>query len=206
MGTRTRLLALGALAVVTLVAVAVGRRTGETQVLRAAGAPPASVVTEHDLPVLGDAPAPSLAGAAGWLNTAPLSVGMLSGKVVLYEFWTFGCINCQHTLSHVKAWYARYAADGLVVVAVHSPEFSYEADPANVQQYVTDQHITYPVALDPKMAVWRAWGTRAWPTFALFDRSGRPRLRHVGEGGYEQTEDAIRALLGVAPDSPRATV
>ena len=110
------------------------------------------------------------------------------------------------SLSHVKAWSRRYARDGLVVVAVHSPEFAYEADPANVRRYLADEHISYPVALDPDMKVWRTWDTRAWPSFWVYDRQGRARVHHVGEGAYDQTEAAIRALLGVDPSSPTATV
>ena len=206
MSFRLRLVALAAVLVIMGLAVAVGRNASQRQVLQAAGARTQSAVTDRDLPVLSDGAAPSLLGAAGWLNSPPLTTDALAGKVVLYDFWTFGCINCQHTLSHVMAWYARYAEHGLVVVAVHTPEFAYEADPANVQRYLIDQHITYPVALDPEMRVWNAWDVHAWPTFALYDRAGRRRLQHVGEGGYEQTEDAIRALLDESLDSPRAKV
>jgi thiol-disulfide isomerase/thioredoxin len=152
--------------------------------------------------VLGTVPSIGTVGAAWLTGSAP----DLSGRVVLYDFWTFGCSNCQHTLSHVKAWAARYAGDGLVVVGVHSPEFDYEAVPANVLEYVGRNHITYPVLLDADMRVWRAFGVRAWPTFVVADTEGRRRRLHVGEGGYDETEDAIRALLGVDPSSPRAEV
>jgi len=159
-----------------------------------------------DPPVLDPGPAPSVAGAAGWLNTPSLSDDDLSGHVVLYDFWTFGCVNCRNTLPHVKAWQERYAGDGLVILSIHTPEFDYEADPGNVAEFVEANGITYPVALDPERTVWRAWDNHYWPAFYLHDREGRLRLRHIGEGGYEATEDAIRILLGVEPTSPRAVV
>jgi thiol-disulfide isomerase/thioredoxin len=126
--------------------------------------------------------------------------------VVLYDFWTFGCVNCAHTLPHVKAWQKRYEPDGLVIVSIHTPEFDYEADPDNVAEYVSDNDILYPVALDPEHRVWRTWDNHYWPAFYLYDSSNRLRLVHFGEGGYDSTEDALRALLGVDPASARAHV
>ncbi|MEO8696820.1 MAG: redoxin domain-containing protein [Acidimicrobiales bacterium] len=157
-----------------------------------------------NLPVLLGA-APTVT-ASGWLNTEPLDARGLEGKVVLYDFWTFGCINCVHTLPHVKAWDQRYRDDGLVVLSIHTPEFSYEADPGNVRRFVADNEIRYPVALDPESVTWRAFANRYWPAFYLHDRGGRRRYQHFGEGAYEQTETIIRALLGVDPSSPRAVV
>ncbi len=206
MSAKARWATLAVLLVGAVVAVSVSHRTRPDQVSGAAGDAVRPVVLEQDLPVLDPGPLPSVAGATGWINTDPLTSASLHGSVVLVDFWTFGCINCQHTLSHVKAWYARYAADGLVVLSVHTPEFSYEADPANVQDYVTREGITYPVALDPEMAVWHAWDNHAWPGFYLYDTDGRLRLQHLGEGRYDMTEDSIRALLGVDPASPRADV
>jgi thiol-disulfide isomerase/thioredoxin len=199
MSTRVRVAVLVAFVAVAVVGVLVARHqpTGAVAAVVAAAAPPTG-----DLPTLGDAP-PSATVDGTWLDgTRPV----LSGKVVLYDFWTFGCINCQHTLAHVKAWAARYGGDGLVVVGVHSPEFDYERVPANVRDYVRTNDITYPVLLDPDMRVWTAFGVRAWPTFVLVDGAGRRRHVHVGEGGYDDTEDAIRRLLGVDPASPRAQV
>jgi thiol-disulfide isomerase/thioredoxin len=149
-------------------------------------------------------PAPAVA-ADGWLNSATLGPAQLRGKVVLYDFWTFGCINCQHTLPYLKAWYRRYATDGLIVLGVHTPEFGYEADPAHVRDYLIREQIRYPVALDPRMTVWNAFGNAYWPAFYLHDRQGHRRWMHIGEGDYGRTEDAIRALLGVDPASPRAS-
>ena len=163
-------------------------------------------VALSDPPVLDPGPAPSVAGAAGWLNSPGLSEADLAGHVVLYDFWTFGCVNCQHTLPHVKAWQERYADDGLIILSIHTPEFGYEADPANVAEFVDANEITYPVALDPEREIWGAWDNHYWPAFYLHDGEGRLRVRHVGEGGYERMEDAIRSLLGVDPGSRRAQV
>ena len=139
-----------------------------------------------------------------WLNTPGGKPVAVDGKVVLYEFWTFGCSNCQAVLPHVKAWYDRYADDGLVVVSVHTPEFDYEADPDNIAEFVADNDVRYPIALDPDRTVWRAFENHYWPAFYLHDADGRRRLTHFGEGSYDETEDAIRELLGVDPSAPRA--
>jgi thiol-disulfide isomerase/thioredoxin len=157
------------------------------------------------LPVL-DQSTPPLDGAAGWLNSPPLTPAGLLGHVVLYDFWTFGCYNCANTLPHVKAWYRRYASDGLVVVGIHTPEFDNEAVAANVADYVTAHQITYPVALDPERHIWNAWDNHYWPNFYLYDKVGSRRFTHIGEGAYDTMEDNIRALLGVDPAAPRAAV
>lgn len=191
-----------------VIAVVVARRTGGEQIAAAVGAPPAAAATAPPvLPVLAGGPAPDVTvGATGWLNSNPLPPAALAGRVVLYDFWTFGCVNCQHTLPAVKAWHARYAADGLVVLSIHTPEFAREADPANVAAALADRAITYPVALDADRDVWRAFANHYWPAFFLYDRTGQPRYTHIGEGAYAATEDAIRVLLGVDPASPRADV
>lgn len=193
--------------VVAVMAIVVSRTTTPANVSAAAGAPPpaASVAEAVDVPVLSGVLAPSVAGATSWLNTNPLADAELHKQVVLYDFWTFECVNCFHTLPYVKAWQARYAKDGLVIVGIHSPEFSTEKDPRNVARFVMDHQITYPVALDPDWKVWTAWGNRYWPAFYLYDSHGL-RLQHFGEGDYENTENTIRALLNVDPASPRATV
>ena len=162
--------------------------------------PPVSV------PLLAERAAPPLGLASGWINSPPLGPEELAGKVVLYDFWTFECINCQRTFPWVEGWHERYAADGLVLASIHTPEFSFEADPANVARAVKDDALTYPVALDPDRAIWRAYGNRYWPALYVYDREGRFRYEHAGEGAYERTEDVLRALLGVDPSSPRATI
>lgn len=190
-------------------AIIVSRHTTAATIDTAAGVPTpaaAAPATPADPPVLDAGPAPSVDAAAGWLNTDGLSDADLAGRVVLYDFWTFGCVNCQHTVPHVKAWQERYAGDGLTILSIHTPEFAYEADPANVADFVAGNGITFPVALDPERDIWRAWDNHYWPAFYLYDEQGRLRLHHVGEGSYGGTEDAIRSLLGVDPASPRAAV
>lgn len=187
-------------------AVLVSRHTSARTVDAAVSAPQRSVTSAAELPVLGAGPPPSVEDADGWLNTPGVTDASLRGRVVLYEFWTFACINCQHTLAHVKAWQARYARDGLMIVAIHTPEFDFEALPKNVADYVTTNGITYAVGLDPRRDVWRAWDNHYWPAFYLYDTMGRLRVRHFGEGSYNSTEDAIRALLEVDSASPRADV
>jgi thiol-disulfide isomerase/thioredoxin len=204
--TARRAIVVIAAAALALVSLVVARRTSGERVATAVGARPAATdAVAAPLPVLDPGPAPDIASlTTGWLNTTPLTPAELAGKVVLYDLWTFGCVNCQHTVPKLRVWYDRYTADGLVIVGVHSPEFDYERDPANVAAALRDQHIAYPVALDPEHRIWRAFDNHYWPSFFLYDRSGARRYTHVGEGAYAATEDAIRQLLGVDPASPRA--
>jgi thiol-disulfide isomerase/thioredoxin len=162
--------------------------------------------TPSSVPVLTERVAPDLGKAAGWVNSPALGPAELTGKVVLYDFWTFECVNCQHTFPWVEAWHERYAQDGLVVASIHTPEFAFEADPGNVRKAVLDDGLTYPVALDPDRAIWKAYGNHYWPAFYVYDREGRLRYERVGEGSYDKTEDTLRTLLGVDPSSPRAGV
>lgn len=175
-------------------------RDGGGMLVPGSGAGAGSSAGSAALPVGGQAPAVQ---PARWLNTSQTTAS-LAAKVVLYYFWTFECINCQHVQPYVKAWHARYAADGLVVLSIHTPEFAAEADPANVAAYVRTQEIRYSVALDPDWRIWRSFNNRFWPAFYLHDRQGRRRLTHFGEGGYGDTESAVRELLGVAAGAPRA--
>lgn len=138
--------------------------------------------------------APDVA-AKQWLNSPPLKIEGLRGKVVLVEFWTLGCSNCRAVQPHIKDWHARYAELGLVVVGVHTPEFNYEKDLGTVRQYVTDQDIRYPVAIDNDFAIWNRYGNRYWPALYLVDKQGRVCYSHIGEGNYGATEQAIRTLL-----------
>jgi thiol-disulfide isomerase/thioredoxin len=148
-------------------------------------------------------PAPEL-HAKGWLNSAPLPAKELAGKVVVYDFWTYSCVNCVRTLPYVRSWYDRYQKDGLVVVGVHSPEFDFEKDHGNVEAAVARLKVTWPVALDDDMAIWGDFNNRYWPAKWITDRHGRIRYFHPGEGSYGETEDVIRSLLGVSPSSPKA--
>jgi cytochrome c biogenesis protein CcdA/thiol-disulfide isomerase/thioredoxin len=148
------------------------------------------------LPVLGRAP--DFTGNDRWFNTPgdrPLTLRGLRGRVVLVDFWTYTCINCIRTLPYVRAWDRRYRRDGLTIVGVHTPEFSFEKEAGNVRDAIAQNHLAYPVAQDNEYATWTAWGNQYWPAKYLIDARGRVRYAHFGEGNYRQTEDAIRALL-----------
>jgi thiol-disulfide isomerase/thioredoxin len=132
----------------------------------------------------------------GWLNSErPLRLADLRGRVVLLEFWTFDCINCIRTLPHVQGWHDTYADQGLTVIGMHYPEFSYERDVQNVRAATERLGVTYPVAIDHDGTVWDAYSQRFWPTMYLIDKQGHVRLLSIGEGRYDQTEAAIQALL-----------
>ena len=147
-------------------------------------------------------PAPSFAGIDGWLNSKPLTMQELRGKVVLIDFWTYSCINCLRTLPHVEAWYRTYRKEGLVVVGVHTPEFAFEHVPSNVRAAVKRLGVRYPVALDNAYGTWNAYGNQYWPAKYLIDRNGHVRSAHFGEGNYSESEENIRSLLGEKPASP----
>jgi len=153
-------------------------------------------------------PVPSVPALAsrGWLNTAPLTNADLAGKVVLYDFWTYSCVNCVRTIPYVRAWYDRYRADGLVIIGVHSPEFDFEKVHSNVASAVARLHVTWPVVFDDQMTIWDAFANQYWPADYIADRAGRERATHFGEGDYANTEDILRILLGVSPSSPRAAI
>jgi thiol-disulfide isomerase/thioredoxin len=147
---------------------------------------------------------PTLVQAKGWINSAPVTPQDLSGKVVIYDFWTYSCVNCVRTLPHLKALYDRYRSDGLVVVGIHSPEFDFEKNHDNVQRAVEDLGVTWPVALDDDMAIWNQFGNNYWPEEYLTDRDGKLRQVYIGEGEYDQKEDDVRALLGIPASAPKA--
>ena len=140
-------------------------------------------------------PAPEFTGIDHWLNSKPLSLADLRGKVVLVDFWTYSCINCIRTLPYVEAWYQKYASEGLVIVGVHSPEFAFEHDTGNVSAAIARFGITYPVAQDNEFATWGAYNNEYWPADYLIDATGHIRAEHFGEGDYDGTEADIRALL-----------
>jgi cytochrome c biogenesis protein CcdA/thiol-disulfide isomerase/thioredoxin len=141
------------------------------------------------------APAPELAGIEAWLNSEPLRLAELRGKVVLLDFWTFGCVNCIRTLPNVRSWHARYATQGLVVIGVHTPEFAHERPLPALRDAVARHGLRYPIAQDNAYRSWNAYGVRYWPAQILIDRDGRIAWRHYGEGGEADTEARIRALL-----------
>jgi len=141
---------------------------------------------------------PSFSGATGWLNSQPLTESSLRGKVVLVEFWTYTCVNWRRTLPYVRAWAEKYKDQGLVVIGVHTPEFSFEKNAANVKWAVKDMKIGFPVAIDNDYAVWRAFGNEYWPALYFIDAKGHIRHTHFGEGSYDQSEKVIQQLLGEA--------
>jgi cytochrome c biogenesis protein CcdA/thiol-disulfide isomerase/thioredoxin len=154
---------------------------------------PARFAAHSGLPVLG--PAPDFTRVTHWLNSGPLTMRQLRGKVVLIDFWTYTCINCLRTLPYVRAWDEHYRDRGLVIVGVHTPEFGFEKDTANVRDAIARNRLRYPVAQDNDYGTWNAWGNQYWPAKYLIDTSGRVRYAHFGEGDYDKTENAIRSLL-----------
>jgi thiol-disulfide isomerase/thioredoxin len=141
--------------------------------------------------------APELVGGTQWLNSVPLRFDdNLQGKVVLVDFWTYSCINCIRTFPYLRDWYEKYQDQGFVIVGVHSPEFEFEKNSANVLAAMEDYGLTYPVVMDNDFLIWRAYNNRYWPAHYLVDREGRIRYTHFGEGKYLETENKIRELLG----------
>ena len=140
------------------------------------------------------ATAPELA-AGDWINSEPLKLNDLRGRVVLIEFWTFGCINCRNTLPFVKSWDHRYRDKGLTVIGVHSPEFDEERKVEHLRREVSSLGIRYPVVTDNDYQTWNAYKVEAWPTIFLLDKQGRIRWMHVGEGDYDEAERLIQKLL-----------
>lgn len=157
------------------------------------------------LPVIGRAP--DFTGTQRWFNTPgerPLSLDELRGGVVLVDFWTYTCINCIRTFPYLRAWDERYRDRGLTIVGVHTPEFPFERDPDNVAEAIEQSDLRYPVAQDNEYATWNAYANQFWPAKYLIDARGRVRYAHFGEGDYEETEAAIRALLAEAGRRPGA--
>jgi thiol-disulfide isomerase/thioredoxin len=187
--------AAAALIVVAIIAVLVGTRTDPNKV--------AGPVDITNLKNYGPAPAMK---AKGWINSPPLTQADLKGKVVLYDIWTYSCINCQRTFPYIRSWFDRYTADGLVIVGIHSPEFDFEKVHKNVEAAVRRDDVTWPVALDDDMTIWNEFQNNSWPADYIADKNGDIRYKSVGEGGYTTTENVIRELLGVAKTSPRAQV
>jgi thiol-disulfide isomerase/thioredoxin len=148
--------------------------------------------------------APGFAGATTWLNSAPLGPAQLRGKVVLVDFWTYSCINCIRTIPYVRAWAQKYRDQGLAVVGVHTPEFRFEEDLANVNAALQRFQIDFPVAVDSRQTIWRAWGNRYWPAYYRVDGAGRIRYHQFGEGDFDKMERAIQALLAEQRGAPLA--
>jgi thiol-disulfide isomerase/thioredoxin len=138
---------------------------------------------------------PDFGGTIGWLNSAPLNRKELRGKVVLVDFWTYTCINSLRPLPYVKGWAAKYKEAGLVVIGVHTPEFSFEKERVNVENALRDLKVTYPVAIDSNYKIWQAFNNEYWPAEYIVDAKGRIRYHHFGEGEYDESERVIQELL-----------
>lgn len=180
-------LALGIAALIGL-AVATGSMVGISVPAHAAGTAPVKLAESGRR-------APEITGIANWLNSRPLTLAGLRGKVVLVDFWTYGCINCIRTLPHVVSLYEKYKDRGLVVIGVHSPEFAYEKSTANVAAAIKRHGIRYPVAQDNDFATWNAYSNQYWPAQYIVDQSGRIIYEHAGEGAYDTIENTVRNLL-----------
>lgn len=142
-------------------------------------------------------PAPKVEGISGWINSEPLHLSDLKGKVVLIDFWTYSCINCLRTLPYVNNWYKQYHDKGLVIIGVHTPEFAFEKNMKNVSAAVTRNGILYPVALDNQFVTWLNFNNHYWPAHYLINQDGKVVYQHFGEGDYDITENNIRFLLGI---------
>jgi len=143
-------------------------------------------------------PAPEITGIQAWINSKPLQMKDLKGKVVLVDFWTYSCINCVRTLPYLTDWYAKYKDKGFVILGIHSPEFEFEKKLDNVQAAVKEHHILYPVALDNNLNTWENFSNLYWPAHYLIDREGQVVYTHFGEGEYDVTEHNIETLLGLS--------
>jgi cytochrome c biogenesis protein CcdA/thiol-disulfide isomerase/thioredoxin len=151
---------------------------------------------------ISDSAQPDLSGATAWINSPPLTLASLRGKVVLVDFWTYSCINCLRTLPYIKAWNEKYKASGLVIVGVHTPEFPFEKDESNVRKAVKELGVVYPVPMDNDYRIWRSFNNEYWPSDYFIDAKGNIRFHHFGEGDYEESERWIRTLLEEANHAP----
>jgi thiol-disulfide isomerase/thioredoxin len=176
-----------AVAVVLAGAIVVALRYGS-------GGLPGTAQSDRSLSASGPL-APDFTGIVDWENSSPLTMESLRGKVVLVDFWTYSCINCQRTFPFLRQWWNHYHADGLVIVGVHSPEFRFEKDVSNVRRAIRDYDIAWPVAVDSNMATWNAFNNQYWPAEYLIDAGGHVRHTNFGEGEYATTEHDIQALL-----------
>jgi len=150
--------------------------------------------------------APAISGITTWINSTPVDIAALRGKVILIDFWTYSCINCLRSLPYIKEWYTRYHQDGLVVIGIHTPEFAFEKNSDNVRAAVKRLGILYPVALDNNYATWINYGNHYWPAHYLINKEGQVVYQHFGEGDYDVTEANIRYLLGVREQMTKSTI
>jgi thiol-disulfide isomerase/thioredoxin len=190
---RPRTLVLAALLAATSTFTALNLRDS---VSSAAWAKPAKIkVVKAKFNVDTPYAAPEFTELQNWINSDPLALTDLKGKVVIVNFWTFGCVNCQNTLPYVRDLYARYHDKGLEIVGLHAPEFGYEKEIANVRKAVKDDGIKWPVAQDNGFKTWRRYKNGFWPSFFFIDKTGKVRHTHIGEGGYDNSDAVVAALL-----------
>ena len=180
----------GALSTVALAVLALASWSGVTGEPRS--------VKSASVPLRFEGQLPTLGGAVQWLNSPPLTSAGLRGKVVLVDFWTYTCVNWRRTLPYIRAWAEKYKSQGLVVIGVHTPEFSFERDPNNVREFTQEFGIEYPVAVDTRYGVWNSFNNQYWPALYLADAQGHIRYHQFGEGAYRETELAIQQLLEAA--------
>lgn len=140
--------------------------------------------------------APSLAGITNYINTTPTDLSQeMKGKVILYDFWNYRCINCIRTIPYVVDWNEKYSKSGLLIIGIHTPEFAWHKDPQSIKKFVNDNGISYPVVIDNEMKTWNAFGNIYWPRQYLVDADGYIRYNHIGEGDYDEIEKVIQNLL-----------
>jgi cytochrome c biogenesis protein CcdA/thiol-disulfide isomerase/thioredoxin len=196
---------LGVAVLISVVAIALGVDTGFlTRVSLSGPASLEQVLLDRLPPTLKSADTSTqssprtsdeLSGAVDWLNSPPLTIKGLRGKVVVIDFWTYSCINCLRSIPYIKAWAEKYKDHGLVVIGVHTPEFAFERNINNVRAAVSDLKIEYPVAIDNDYKIWRSFDNKYWPAHYFIDAKGRTRFHHFGEGEYDQSEQVIQGLL-----------
>jgi len=177
-------------AAVVVGSVGVALTVGPERAARIVRGAPADLVAPEDA-----RPAPELEGIAEWVNSPPLTMQALRGRVVLVDFWTYSCINCRRTFPFLRALHETYGPRGLTIVGVHSPEFDFEKLPGNVERAVRSLDVTWPVAMDPDKATWDAYRNRYWPADYVVDTNGLIRATHIGEGDEEEIENVVRSLL-----------
>src|SRR3984885_649579 len=180
------------LTLAAVLTVAIGALIAAALIRETTGMPQTPRVTGA-LPIEGELP--SFRGATEWLNSPPLTAADLKGKVVLVEFWTYTCINWRRTLPYVRAWAEKYKDQGLVVIGVSTPEFSFEKDPNNVHRAIKEMKMDFPIATDNDYAIWRAFDNQYWPALYFIDAQGHIRHHQFGEGNYDQSEKVIQQLL-----------
>lgn len=157
----------------------------------------------NNLPVL-KSKAPALDTSLGWTNTKGYTQAQLRDKVVIYDFWTYSCINCQRTMPYLRALWDRYKGDGLVIIGIHSPEFDFEKVHPNIVNATKRYNVTWPVLYDDNMSNWNNFQNQYWPAKYIADKQGRIRYQHFGEGSYDETENVVRKLLGTKSSAPHA--